>query len=303
MARILNLGGNRPDLAPSLPQHELEDRDVSDVPFIEVGATPAKGASRTVSDRSVIPAIIPMSRSAVAPEPPRAPESISYFRVTFQPLPFPTSAGGSLEHRLSKELAAFHHPEHAVSDQYRTLAGELERQHTTQAHRALLFSACQGSVGTTTVLLNLAITLAQSRNERTLVVDANFSKPAVAGRLGVPGAPGLREVLARTVPLSWGVHDTGLPHLNVLPNGQRAGEPDFSIWPVLLDQLRQRFDWILIDAAPWESRPELPVLVGTCPATYLVFGQSDLDQPSWNDVMHEIPRHGGTLRGYMLTQP
>jgi Mrp family chromosome partitioning ATPase len=151
------------------------------------------------------------------------------------------------------------------------------------------------------VLLNLAITRARRDAGKVVVVDANFDRPAVAQRLGCAAAPGLREVLARTVPLAWGLQESGQMNLSVLSAGNLPGEPAMDLWPLVLDQLRHRFDLVLIDAAECQ-RPEWPAVAGTATATYLVLRQADLEKPELNDMLVEVPRLGGRLRGYVLTQ-
>ncbi len=134
------------------------------------------------------------------------------------------------------------------------------------------------------------------------VIDANFARPAVAERLGLGMVPGLREVLARSVPLIWAIQETGQQGLNVLTAGAASIAPVMDDWPFVLDQLKQRFDWVLVDAAEW-GHPELPALSGTCAANYLVLAPTDLAAPDLNDLLAEIPRHGGQLRGYVLRNP
>ncbi|MFL5341763.1 MAG: hypothetical protein ACJ8F7_16585 [Gemmataceae bacterium] len=313
MARILDAStprGSRPpkkgDAPPAdlPPEDEFSSDDESDVPFIEVGGP--RAVLKAVPGRLPVPSIIPLPRPAARPEPVVAPaaepaeDAFAYFRIWFQPLPFPTAPKGSPAERIARELVAVHRPDHAISGEYRNLAHELEQQLAGVSGKALLFTAAKPGAGTTSVLLNLAATLAATAP--VVVVDANFARPAVANRLGVAPTPGLREVLARTAPLAWGVQNAGVPNLNVLAHGNRAGEPALDVWPLALDQLRRRFDWVLIDSADWPARPEMPALAATATATYLVLSQAELEQPEWNDLLTEIPRHGAQLRGYILTQ-
>jgi Mrp family chromosome partitioning ATPase len=311
MARILDANGRsaRTPVTPqSRPPAEIEpslrddEAEANDVPFIEVGI-PATRATKTSGPRLPIPAIIPLSRPTPRlPDPPPAQAEPTFFHVSFQPLPFPTAPAGAPDQRFAPELVAYHYPDHAASEQYRTFARELEAQLGDDPGKALLFSAAHPQAGTTSVLLNLAITLAKRGDCRVIVVDAQFARPACAARLGGAPLPGLREVLARTVPLVWALQETGLPQLHLLANGQPTREPIMDVWPLVLDQLRQRSDWILIDSPDWGSRPELPALAATCPATYLVLRPDDLLGSTVNDLLSEIPRHGGQLRGYVLAQ-
>jgi Mrp family chromosome partitioning ATPase len=292
---------------PQIVDFPAEEAD-SGIPFIEVGGpVVARSSIKQAPSRAAIPAIIPLSRPSAGKQPVAesratvpASESPTYFRITFQPLPFPHAPGGAVAERVGRELVTYHRPDHAISAEYRVLAQEIDRQLAGATGKALLFTSTRPAAGTTSVLLNLAVTL--SAEAPVVVVDANFTRPAVALRLGLAPAPGLREVLARTAPLAWGVQDAGVPNLHVLANGGRAGEPVLDVWPLALDQLRKRFDWILIDSGEWGGRPEMPALAATATATYLVLGQAELDVPEWNDLLTEIPHHGGQLRGYVLTR-
>src|SRR5205085_8748466 len=122
---------------------------------------------------------------------------------------FPDRADGPPASRFARELVAFHQPEHEVSDEYRRLLSDIEAQVGADAGKALLFTSALAGAGTTSVLLNLALTRARRDAGKVAVVDANLDRPAVAKRLGAAPAPGLREVLSRTVPLAWGLQETG----------------------------------------------------------------------------------------------
>jgi len=298
MARMLDLTPaaevRRPRLE-SAPIEPLRDEfdDDSAVPFIEVGA-PTRGQLKAVREPS--PAIIPMSPAVRAPSPP-AIDAGDLLRIAFQPLPFPGHGEGPAERRFAHELVAFHQPAHEISEQYRRLVGELEKQLGSDSGRTILFASALPGAGTTTVLLNLALTCTR----RVAVIDANLNRPALAERLGAAASPGMREVLARTVPLAWALQDTARPNLHVLAAGVNNTAATMDMWPLLLDHLRQRFDWVLIDGGPCGEQPEWPALVGTATATYLVLKQSDLESPELNETLADVSRQGGNLRGYVLT--
>jgi hypothetical protein len=318
MARILNIyskpesaSGPRLEAAPPLvlpdPKIDTPDDDVSDVPFIEIGSPAGRVMSKGLQDLAPAPTIIPMPRPAVRsviePKPELAPmAAVPYFRISFQSLPFHRERLSPAERRFGQDLVAYHAPEHLVGEQYRQLAREVENQLASEPKKTLLFSSAAAGAGTTSVVLNLSITLARGEQTRVVVVDANFDRPAVADRFGLPSAPGIREILGRTIPLAWGFQETGVPNLSALTSGNRFGEPSLDIWPLLLDQLRQRFDWVLIDAAEWADRPDLTALTATAAATFLVLRPADLEMPGLDGLFADIPRHGGRLRGYVVAQ-
>jgi Mrp family chromosome partitioning ATPase len=284
-------------------QESFEDHDNDGVPFIEVGAPDKRVAVKSVAKTGDRPATIPMLRTTSLPSaPPSNAPVTAFYQISFQPLPTRTWTGRPGEARIPPELVAYHQPLHEISLQYRSVLQEIEDLLPADSSRSLLFGSLRSGIGTTSVLLNLAITCAKQGRHRIAVVDANLGRPAVANRLGVAVAPGIREVLARTAPLMWTIQETAVSGLSAVAAGQRPEHPAIDLWPVLLDQLQQRFDWILIDGGEWNHAPEKPALLATSGATYLVLCQADLESAEANSVLTNISRQGGNLRGYILLQ-
>src|SRR5262249_24110187 len=140
----------------------------------------------------------------------------------------------SLPARMAPELITFHQPEHSVSAQYRLLLQGLLGHLPSSHGQVLLFTSPAPWTGTTTVLLNLAVTAARQDGRRVAAVDANLRRPALSSRLGIASYPGLRDVLAGSVPLARALQDTAQPNLWALSAGRaEAGD------------LRLPFDWLM----------------------------------------------------------
>ena len=69
----------------------------------------------------------------------------------------------------------------------------------------------------------------------------------------------------------------------------------------VLRHLRDRFDLVLVDAAPWDGRPEVVTLGSFCDAVYLVLRQNDAETPLVQELRQLIPQQGSRLRGCILT--
>ena len=172
--------------------------------------------------------------------------------------------------------------------------------------QVLLFTAPTPEVGTTTVLLNVAISCARQGQHRVAVLDANCHRPALAARLGLPTVPGLREVLAGTISLARALQETGQDNLLALTAGDVAAASDcrFSREAVrsVLKQLRDRFELVLVDAPCWNSHPDLIALGAACDAVYLVLEAAQAEKPETAQLLQVIPHQGSQLRGCILTQ-
>jgi Mrp family chromosome partitioning ATPase len=207
--------------------------------------------------------------------------------------------------RPDPTLVALHLPDHPVSAEYRTLRDEIRRQLPESTSRLLLFSAAAAEAGTTTVLLNLAFTLAADAKARVLVVDANVNRPGVAAKLALKPAPGLCEVLAHRVPLAWAVQPSPLPNVQVLAAGDATDGTASAVsrdLPQLLGQLRQWYDWVLVDSGVWGAMPERDAACPAADAVYLVTREADVSRPEFTSLRGWVKELGGLLRGYVATR-
>jgi Mrp family chromosome partitioning ATPase len=265
-------------------------RYAADVPFVEVGG-PDGVITSVITPPKVVPKVVapPDPTPVVAPDPRVL--SVAFHRL-------PKSGLRLLPAGIAPEVVAYHFPDHAVAAEYRQVKDEIRRQFDEAGPRVLAFAASAPVAGTTTVLLNVAVALTQDSAPppRVLAVDANFARPGLARKLGAAETPGLGEVLGQTVPLAWAVQPTPVPTLHALP----AGTPTEATadLPRLLAQLRQWFDWVLVDAGVWGETAVGPA----ADAVYLVTRQADIDRPEFAALRGHVAAGGGTLRGYVTTR-
>lgn len=202
-------------------------------------------------------------------------------------------------------LVAFHLPEHPASAEYLTLRNEIIKQLPGTTSHALLFASAAAEAGTTTVLMNLAVTLAREEKTRVLIVDGNVARPAVAGKLGLKPGPGVCEVLSHTVPLTWAVQPSAVGNLDVLAAGETVEGTPAAIgreFARLLGQVRQWYDWVLVDGGVWGKLPERDAVCPSVDAVYLVSRDSDTERPEFLAARGWVKELGGSLRGYVTTK-
>jgi Mrp family chromosome partitioning ATPase len=277
-----------------VPSAEPEDKPA--VSFIEVGPRQSIDGSPDVL------ACSPVRRPVVVVDSEPGPEA----RVVFRPLPaHPRPDAG--RPRLAPELVAFHSPALPAAEQYRNLLAALLPASGVRGDErcpVLVFTASQDEAGATTVVLNLAITAARQGRRRVIVVDGNLRRPAVADRLGLEPAPGLREVLLGTATLDQALRPTVQPHLLALTAGlaEAGAGPRFVAGTTrsLLRHLRQRADLVLVDGPPWDGRPEAGLLATAADAVYLVLPEKEAETPQADDLLQAIVEYGAKLAGCVL---
>jgi receptor protein-tyrosine kinase len=169
-----------------------------------------------------------------------------------------------------------------AAENYRQLRNSLQWLDPEHPPTVIMVTSAVPSEGTTTVVINLALVLADAGRKVT-VVDANLRKPNVSGYLGMTGDAGLSNILAGTADVTEVAERHGDRDMWVIPAGATPSNPgellSSSQMRSLIDKLRGDNDYVLIDAPP-----VLPVADSSGFAGYT------------DGVLFSV-RHGSTLTG------
>ncbi|HEY7514542.1 MAG TPA: CpsD/CapB family tyrosine-protein kinase, partial [Vicinamibacteria bacterium] len=110
--------------------------------------------------------------------------------------------------------------------------------------------------GKTTTIVNLAKLLAGS-GEKTIVLDCDLRRAQLHHRLELQREPGLTDVFVRHDALDSVIQSTRVPNLDALTAGPLPPNPPALLarksFGELLEHIRGRYDWILVDSPPLAS--------------------------------------------------
>ncbi|HZS50111.1 MAG TPA: CpsD/CapB family tyrosine-protein kinase [Bryobacterales bacterium] len=140
-------------------------------------------------------------------------------------------------------------------DQWQQLVYRLFLPPAARLPRSIAMASATSGEGTSYVAFHLAVQAARATGNPTLLLEANLYRPSQAGRFGLSGSPGLREILHdEQFPLEACLHQTAFDRLWLLPAGSAgnglAGLPDWTNFRGVFFRLRQRFPAIVGDLPP-----------------------------------------------------
>jgi protein-tyrosine kinase len=175
-----------------------------------------------------------------------------------------------------------------------------------QAIQTMMVVSCHGATGTTTTAALLAATLADGPRLRVLVVDGNFRTPTVRLVFNVSSRTGFNEVISNGIPLEAAIQRTGRPNLSVLTTGKA------SVWPAhvfegreieeVIARLKERFDFIIFDAAPVLEFPDAYGLAPKVDGILLVVAAERTSIGDAQTAKRNLEMAGGRLIGAVLNR-
>ncbi len=165
-------------------------------------------------------------------------------------------------------------PRVAPGEEFRSLRTRLNHLQTIQPLRTLVVSSASPAEGKSFTAANLALTQAQLTDKRVVLADFDFRRPTIDKTLQLPPSPGITDYLRGEIPLQKAIRRLENPNLYVMTAGQAVANPlellNLRECRSLLDELRQNFDWVIIDSPPLLFAADGNLLATMCDGTILV---------------------------------
>ncbi|WP_435745261.1 polysaccharide biosynthesis tyrosine autokinase [Nocardioides sp. SYSU DS0663] len=176
------------------------------------------------------------------------------------------------------------------AEAFRVLRTNMQYVEVDHEQRVFVVSSSLPGEGKTTTAANLAVTMAMA-GQRVALVECDLRRPLIASRLGLDGATGTTSVLIGKVSLEDALQpyqDTGLQVLACGPIPPNPSELLQShAMTAMLEQLRSRFDTVILDAPPLLPVTDAALLTAQVDGAMVVVrhGRTTRDQ-----LMHAVER-------------
>jgi capsular exopolysaccharide synthesis family protein len=155
--------------------------------------------------------------------------------------------------RIDLSLCCHHRPSSIEAESYRSVRTALFFSTNGERHKLIQVTSPNMGDGKTTLIANLAVSIAQA-GRKVILVDADLRRPRIHRVFGVPGKVGLASLIAGAGELADAVQPSDVPGLDILPCGPRPANPaEMLIGPrfeEILDELRRLYDYVLVDTPP-----------------------------------------------------
>ena len=144
--------------------------------------------------------------------------------------------------------------ESLAAEKFRFLGVSLQTLRRDRPLKKVLITSTIPQEGKSMVSANLACTLAQRTQQRTLLIEGDVRRPSLLPMFGLGGIPGICECLQGERDLMSSIYYLQGPGLWILPAGSAPKNPleflQSGRLSTMMDQLSAWFDWIVIDSPP-----------------------------------------------------
>lgn len=190
------------------------------------------------------------------------------------------------------------------AEAYKTLRTNL--QFCGSDKKAIVFTSCTPDEGKSTVVLNLATSLAEAE-KKVLLVDADLRKSVLVGRFQIEGeSVGLTHYLSGMCELEDAVNQTDLENLDVIFAGPYPPNPSEllagSRFHELLEAARAQYDYILIDSAPLGSVIDSAVIAKECDGSVIVVESGVISYRFVQEIKMQLEKSGSPVLGVILNK-
>ena len=155
---------------------------------------------------------------------------------------------------ISSPIRMLSDPNSGAAEACRALRTSIMLSRAGGGPKIILVTSCIPGEGKTTLTTNLAVAFAQ-HNKKVIIIEADMRRPRMKHVMDVPSKAGLSSVLAGSLTSDEAIlHGVHVAMLDVLPAGPRPPMPSeilgSTAFDELLEQLRLRYDIVLIDSPP-----------------------------------------------------
>ena len=189
---------------------------------------------------------------------------------------------------------------------FRTLKYNLELLKKSQGRKIISITGSDPQVGVTTVAANLATIMALDFcDQRILLVDANLDRPHLHTTFDKSSEPGLLDYLVDHLPLTTIIQPTFLPNLDLVTRGQKAKQVaspfDLQSFSQFLEEVREMYDFVLLDTAPILRASDSLIISGKVDGVVAVAGANQTRYEVMLEAKHLIEQTG-KLEGGVLNK-
>lgn len=211
-----------------------------------------------------------------------------------------------VDESVNPYLVLFHEPAGFRAEQVRGLRNRLVAMNPDGEPKTLVVTSAVRGEGKTVSALNLAMAFAELERQEVVLVDADLRRPSCERYLNLNQAPGLSDVLLGHESVDRLLRPAGYRDLMLLGAGTRVENPaevfSSSRLDQLLQRLKERFQYVVIDTPPVLPSTDAGVLSAAADGTLMVVRLEHSLKKQSRDAWQVLSDMGGNVLGTFVNE-
>lgn len=193
-------------------------------------------------------------------------------------------------------------PKSVAAEAYRTLRSNIQYSSFDKEMQTLVITSAEMAEGKSTVAGNIALSFAQDER-KVILLDCDLRKPSVHKNFKVSNVVGVSEVLLGKVTLEDAIQKRN-DNFYFLTSGKIPPNPSemlgSSSMEKLLEELKNKFDLIVLDTAPLRAVTDAQILSTKVDGTILVTRAEQTKRESVIEAKNLLDKVGANIIGSVL---
>jgi protein-tyrosine kinase len=172
--------------------------------------------------------------------------------------------------------------------------------------KTILFMGLQGGEGVSTIVRDFARMAAARLDKSVLIMDAAHHNPSQHLFFDIKGGAGWKDIMGKGESVDKACHQSGNTKLFLAPiSPQHALTPHVYDHPAatgFLEELKNKYDFILIDASPAITSPDSIAISRFADGVVLVVEAERTRRQVVESVKNKIARNGGNIIGVVFNK-
>lgn len=194
---------------------------------------------------------------------------------------------------------------HVFSEAIRTLRTSIQLLDLSGDKKVIMVTSSVPKEGKTTVSINLAFAMGQIG--KTLLIDTDLRKPAIAKRFGMPGfQPGIANLVSGTHSLDECLCNDVASNIDVITAGSATPNPQELLmsdnFKKVIKNLREQYEHIIIDTAPIQAVSDAIIVSESADMLFHVVKADATNEKIVSSGLERFMRVGKRIDGVILNQ-
>lgn len=196
-------------------------------------------------------------------------------------------------------------PKSVVSEAFRVLRTNLQFSSVDRPLKKVMVTSSVPQEGKSTVISNLALSLASAGN-KVLLVDADMRRPNIYKIFLLENYKGLSNLLAEDLPIESVVIDTDIENLHIITSGPVPPNPAEMLgsqkMKKFLEEVSSRYDMVLIDSPPVNSVADASILSSLVDGVILVVEAGKTEREAAMVAVQQLKKVNARILGVILNK-